>query len=29
MDFGNNGRNVLVPKFSPAMGMCEISGLDC
>jgi hypothetical protein len=28
-DFGNNGRNLLIPKFSSAMGKCEIRGLDC
>jgi hypothetical protein len=28
-DFGNNGRNLLFPKFSFSVGICEISSLDC
>jgi hypothetical protein len=28
MDFGNKGRILSVQKFWPAMGICEISGLE-
>jgi len=27
-DFWYNGRSLSVPKCSPAIGMCEISGLE-